>query len=87
MRGKLYLFSFKNKQKKRYHTFQFRWVVMYWEGGAHLQQFDMGSNQKHSAEGTGGEYVCIYNYLNGILLQIVESMDIKQRRGKLYIVQ
>lgn len=47
---------------------------------------DMESNQKHSAGGWG-EYVCIYNYLNGILLQIVESMDIELRRGKLYIIK
>lgn len=31
--------------------------------------------------------MCIYNYLNGILLQIVESMDIKLQWGKLYIIK
>lgn len=31
--------------------------------------------------------MCIYNYLSGILLQIVESMDIKLQWGKLYITK
>lgn len=31
--------------------------------------------------------MCIYNYLSGILLQIVESMDIKLQWGKLYIIK
>lgn len=43
------------------------------------------SNQKHSAGGRGN--MCIYNYLSGILLQIVESMDIKLQWGKLYIIK
>lgn len=57
----------------------------YWEAGALSPGVLVKSNQKHSAGGQGN--MCIYNYLNGILLQIVESMDIKLQWGKLYIIK